>query len=137
MPEDHEEAIRSSFEAWNEGDFERWLQQAHPDCEYGPGILIGRTEGEQVVYRGRDELREFFDEWQTTWRTKLTIHSIEVYGNRALVLGRMRMTGNHSGATVEQDAAFISEVEDDRLRRLWSYPSHEAAREAIEAPARA
>ena len=52
MPEDHEEAIRSSFEAWNEGDFERWLQQAHPDCEYGPGILIGRTEGEQVVYRG-------------------------------------------------------------------------------------
>ena len=41
------------------------------------------------------------------------------------------MTGTQSGVSVEQRVAFIGEAEDGLLRRLWSYPSEEAARDAL------
>ena len=89
-----EAVIRHAFEAWNNGDFEGFLDTAHPDVEYTPGIVVGQAEGERVVYRGRDELRAFFDEWHSVWKTHLTLESIEPVGeNVVLILGRMRMTG--------------------------------------------
>jgi ketosteroid isomerase-like protein len=126
-----EALIRRSFDAWNAGDFEGWAAPAHPDAEYGPGIVIGRTEGERVVYRGREELRRFFDEWHSVWQTELTIGEIEEVAGWVLITGRMRMTGTQSGATVEQEVGWTAQLEDGRIRRIWSYPSHEEAREAL------
>lgn len=135
MPENapqppNEELIRRAFEAWNAGDFEGWLDNTHPDAEYCPGIVVGPAGGERVVYRGREELRKFFDEWHSTWKTHLTIESVEQVGDRVLVLGLMRMTGVQSGATAEQEVGWLVEVEGDRFRRLQSYPTQEAARAA-------
>ncbi len=127
-----EERFRRAFAAWNEGDFDRFLEEAHPDMEYSPGIVVSRAEGEPVVYRGRDEMRRFFDEWHSVWRSELTVLGNEEFGDRILVTGRMRMTGGQSGVSVEQRVAFIGEAEDGLLRRLWSYPSEEAARAALE-----
>ena len=125
-----EAVIRRAFEAWNREDFEGFLDAAHPDVEYAPGIVIGQAEGERVVY-GRDRLREFFDEWHTTWKTHLTLESIEPAGDdRVLILGKMRMTGAQSGASVEQEVGWLGYVENEQLRRLESFPTHEAARAA-------
>lgn len=130
-PQPDEDRVRRSFAAWNAGDLDGWLGEAHPEAEYGPGIVIGRTEGEHVVYRGHDELRRFFDEWHSVWHAELALGAVERIGERILILGRMRLTGPHSGATVEQEAGWVGETEDGLLRRLWSYPSHESARKAI------
>ena len=126
-----EDRFRRAFAAWNEGDFDRFLEEAHPEVEYSPGIVVSRAEGEPVVYRGRDELRGFFDEWHSVWRSELTVLGSEEVGDQLLVTGRMRMTGTQSGVSVEQGVAFIAEAEDGLLRRLWSYPSEEAARDAL------
>ena len=127
-----EAVIRRAFEAWNNEDFEGFLDAAHPDVEYAPGIVIGQAEGERVVY-GRDRLREFFDEWHTAWKTHLTLESIDPVGEDAiLILGRMRMTGAQSGASVEQEVGWVGYGEDGQLRRLESFPTHEAARAAAE-----
>ena len=132
MPPLDRDAVRRSFEAWNAGDFDGWLAETAPDPEYSPGIVIGRPEGERVVYRGRDELRRFFDEWHSTWKTELTILEIEDLGGRAFITGRMQMTGSQSGAAVEQEVAWIADLDDEgRLRRLRSYPTPESAREAL------
>jgi len=68
MPENaqppREEEMRRAIEAWNAGDFDAWLAEAHADFEYRPGIIVGPAEGEPIVYRSRDELRRFFDEWR-------------------------------------------------------------------------
>ena len=127
-----DEVIHRSFEAWNTGDFEGWLEGAHPDVEYAPGIVIGQAEGERVVYSGREQLREFFDEWHSRWQTHLTLESIEAVGERVLILCRMRMTGAQSGASAEQEVGFVARVEDEQLRRMDSYPTHEAARAMAE-----
>ena len=126
------DAVRRSFEAWNAGDFDGWLAEVAPNPEYSPGIVIGPAEGERVVYRGRDELRRFFDEWHSTWKTELTILEIEEVEGRVLISGRMQMTGTQSGATVEQEVAWIGDLDaEGRLQRLRSYPTPEIAREAI------
>lgn len=132
MPPLDREAIRRSFEAWNAGDFDGWLADVAPEPEYSPGIVIGPAEGERVVYRGRDELRGFFDEWHSTWKTELTILEIEEVDGRALITGQMRMTGTQSGATVEQEVAWIADLDaEGRLQRLRSYPTPETARDVI------
>ena len=132
MPPPDKQAILRSFEAWNAGDFDAWLAEVAPIPEYSPGIVIGPAEGERVVYRGRDELRRFFDEWHSTWKTDLTILEIEEVDGRVLISGRMRMTGTQSGATVEQEVAWIGETDGEgRLQRLRSYPTPEIAREVI------
>jgi ketosteroid isomerase-like protein len=128
-----EAVIRRAFEAWNNEDFESFLDTAHPDVEYVPGIVVGQAEGERVVYSGREELRAFFDEWHSAWKTLLTLESIEpVRENVVLILGRMRMTGAQSGASVEQEVGWVGLVEGEQLRRLESFPSHELARAAAE-----
>ena len=132
MPPLDREAIRRSFEAWNAGDFDGWLADVAPEPEYSPGIVIGPAEGERVVYRGRDELRGFFEEWHSTWKTELTILEIEEVDGRALITGQMRMTGTQSGATVEQEVAWIADLDaEGRLQRLRSYPTPETARETL------
>ncbi len=76
--------IRRQFEAWNRGDFDGWLgDEAHPDIEYEAGILVGRAEGEQAVFRGRKELRQFFDEWHSQWKMDMTIDELEQVGELA------------------------------------------------------
>jgi ketosteroid isomerase-like protein len=128
----HEAEMRHAFEAWNAGDFDAWLADAHPDFEYRPGIIVGPAEGEPIVYRSRDELRRFFDEWHSAWRMKLTMDRTEQLGDWMLVLGRAQFTGVQSGASAEQEVGFIAQSEDGRVRRIWSYPTHEAAQAAAE-----
>ena len=139
MPENDQQRVEASihraFEAWNRGDFEGFLDEAHPDVEYAPGIVVGQAEGERVVYSGREELRGFFDEWHSVWKTQLTLESIEMVGDAVLILGRMRMTGAQSGASAEQEVGWVGQVEDELLRRLESFPTHEAAQAAAEAGA--
>lgn len=127
-----ETPIRRAFDAWNARDFEGWLADVHPDGEYRPGIVVGRPEGERVVYRGREELRAFFDEWHSTWQTHVELDAIEQVGEVVLILATMRMTGSQSGASAEQEIGFVAMLEDDKLRSLESYPTQEAARAAAE-----
>ena len=126
-----EEQVKRAFDAWNKGDHAGWLADVHPDFEYAPGIVVGPSEGERVVYRG-EKLQAFFEEWHSQWRMEITVSYVEELADgRVLVLGRARLTGVQSGATFEQDVGWVGQVEGDQLRRLDSYPSHEAAREAV------
>ena len=128
-----EERIRRGFEAWNRGDFDAFLEDVNPDIEYRPGIVVSRAEGEPVAYRGRDELREFFEEWHSQWRMEIAVDATEEIGEWVVVLGRARLTGVQSGAAFEQDVGFIGQADDEgRLLRIYSYPSHAEARAAAE-----
>jgi len=129
-----DERIRRGFESWNRGDFDAFVEDVHPDIEYVPGIVVSRAEGEPVVYRGRDELFRFFDEWHSQWQMEIAVLEVEEIGEWFVVLGRAKLTGVQSGAAFEQDVGFIGQADEEvRLLRLYSYPSHEAARAAAAA----
>jgi ketosteroid isomerase-like protein len=124
---DRKEAFQRACDAWNAGDFEGWLADAHPQFEYEPGIVIGPAHGGTDVYRSRDRLRRMFDEWHSLWKMEFTANEIEEIGDWIVVLGQARMTGVQSGATVEQKIAWIMQFEGDLVRRMRSFPSHEEA----------
>jgi ketosteroid isomerase-like protein len=133
QPPPDEAAIRRQFDAWNRGDFEGWLgEEAHPDIEYEAGILVGRAEGKQAVFRGREELRQFFDEWHSQWRMEIKVGALERVGDWLLMAGSARLTGVQSGASIEQEIGVIAQYEDGLLRRLRSFPNPEMARAAAE-----
>jgi ketosteroid isomerase-like protein len=128
-----EATIRRQFDAWNRGDFDGWLgDEAHPDIEYEAGILVGRAEGRQAIFRGRDQLRQFFEEWHSQWKMEITVDKLEQVGAWLLMTGTAQLTGVQSGATVNQDIGLIAQYEDGKLRRLRSFPSPELARAAAE-----
>ena len=133
QPPPDKDAIKRQFEAWNQGDFDGWLgKEAHPDIEYEAGILVGRAEGVQAVFRGHEELRRFFDEWHTQWHMEFTVDEVELVGDCSLITGTARLTGVQSGVTVEQEVGLVGQYEDNLLRRIRSFPSQEQARAAAE-----
>jgi ketosteroid isomerase-like protein len=96
--------------------------------------VVGPAEGEPVVYRGREELRGFFDEWHSQWKMEITVGEVEQVGDWALILGRARLTGVQSGAAFEQDVGWVAQRDDEgRLLRMQSLPSHAEARAAFAA----
>ena len=128
LPEKRE-AFERACEAWNRGDFDGWLADTHPQFEYEPGMVIGPAHGGAAFY-GRDRLRRMFDEFHSHWRMEFTVDETEEIGDSTVFLGRARMTGIQSGATVEQGIGWVGQFEDGQVRRLRSFPSHEEARAA-------
>lgn len=79
--------LRAMQEAFNRGDFDDAVRFAHPEVELYPG-LSGPDTGKQ--YRGRDELRRFFETISDVWETQTIdpLEIIEIAGDRILVVER-------------------------------------------------
>src|SRR5207245_10192050 len=48
--------VRQTMEAWNRGEFERWISEFAPDCEWYP-TTEGGLLGEATRIRGHEGLR--------------------------------------------------------------------------------
>lgn len=75
MSKENVEAARKSIEAWNRGDVDAFLKSFHPDGEYVSDV-VGQVQSADNVYRGREEIRRFWDEWHSVW--DLTIEASEI-----------------------------------------------------------
>ena len=56
MSSQNVETVRRSFEGWNRGDVDAWLEGAHPEIVWSSDV-VRRVEGAEAVYRGTDEMR--------------------------------------------------------------------------------
>ena len=133
MSSQNVEIVRGSFEGWNRGDFDAWLEGAHPEIEWSSAI-VRRVEGAEAVYRGTDGMRRYWDEWHAVW--DVTIHLTETrdLGEVVLALARLHTRGRASGAGVDQPIAFVFEFDGGLARQVRSYLDPQ---EAIEAAGRA
>lgn len=117
--------IRRVFGAFNDRDWETWESLHDPDAEWvDPPEVPGSG-----VYRGRDEIRRFFDELLPIgddWRVE--VESIDAVGaNRVLMRGRSLLTGAASRMPLEDPIAQLFELENGRVRRVQTFRSHEKA----------
>jgi ketosteroid isomerase-like protein len=119
--------VLASFDAWNRGDFEGWVALAHPDVEFRPE-MVGQLEG--VVFRGREGLRRFWNEWHDLWEAvEVRVDQREWLGKRLLVLGGVSARGRNSGVAVTAPLAWLIEFEGEQIRWAASYLDAEAARD--------
>ncbi|HEX8856819.1 MAG TPA: nuclear transport factor 2 family protein [Thermoleophilaceae bacterium] len=123
-----EEISRRMLEAFNAQDLDAMLELYAPDAEVVP--VRGALEG--IVYRGHEGVRELERESAATWsERRLEDDSVEVRGDKALMLGRLSMRGRASGALTEQRAAFALHVRDGRIARLATHFDEAAARREL------
>jgi ketosteroid isomerase-like protein len=123
------DAVRMSLEAWNRGDVDGWLDASHPDIEWISEIAQA-LEGSHKVYRGREEMREYWDEWHELWKVTIEITEIRELGDKVVALARVRAQGATSGIDLDRQIAYLFEFEEGLARRVRSYFDTERALEA-------
>ncbi|MFL5780222.1 MAG: nuclear transport factor 2 family protein [Thermoleophilaceae bacterium] len=134
MSRENVEAMRRAFEAWNRDDFDGWVESAHADGEFVSDIAR-RFEGSQKVYRGRDGMREYWDEWRTVWHLAVEVSEIQDHGHLVLTLAHVSGHGRTSGVTLDADVAYVATFDDaGGIMRVRSYMDPAEARAAVQAP---
>src|SRR3954447_2824379 len=93
MSEENAEAFKRGLDAGNRRDIESFLETLDPEVEWHPG-LAALLEGEATVYRGREEVREMFqDLFEAFADLRFEISEIRDLGDRVLAVGEMRGRG--------------------------------------------
>src|SRR5438105_1007331 len=90
-----------SYDAFNRRDLETLLQLYDPRCEWHMSHYPAWPE--KRIYRGREGLTEFFDNWLDPWEEfYVEVKQVtDLPGDRAFVIGYNRGRGRLSGAQVE------------------------------------
>jgi ketosteroid isomerase-like protein len=117
-------------DAWNNADFGRWLEPAHPEMEWFPAIQR-QVEGGEAVYTGEPELRRFFDDWHELWGLVFELTETRDLGDTVLALAVIKTTGPASHVEVERAIGYVFEFEDGLMRRARAYLSAAEALEAV------
>ena len=120
-----------SYDAFNRKDLETLLQLYDPECEWHMSNFP--VWPEKRIYRGREGLAEFFDNWlDPSEEFYVEIKQVtNLPGDRALVIGYNRGRARLSGAQVElPPIAQIVDFRGGRILRIDNYLDVEEARKA-------
>jgi hypothetical protein len=123
-------AVRIAIEAANRGDYDAaFVLIPHGYETITPPELVGL--GFEPVYRGRDGRLRFQQRWiaelgDFQQETKEVID----FGDRILLLARMKGAGLSSGATFDSELAYLLTVAGGRLIREQDFRSYAEALEA-------
>lgn len=124
-----DELIRTTIDAFNRLDREAVEKLLCPDFELvSPMAEIrgGPYQGHSGAHQWVDDLEENFETLESTVDT-----ITEVRSDRYLVLGRAKIEGATSGLDYEQKVAWVTDIRDGRIRRVWlMFDQDEAARVA-------
>ena len=128
MSEENVETVRRAFAEYNRGDVEGALEEWHPtpfwDWSNGHGFDAG-------VYRGRDEIRAFWQERGAAWeevRFEL-IDLIEVEDDQ-VVVENVGYSRGREGIEVEARSAWLITFRDGKQTSLTLYQTKQEALEA-------
>jgi ketosteroid isomerase-like protein len=130
MSTENVDAVRRSFDGWNRGDVDAWLESAHPDIEWSSEIAR-RIEGTETVVRGTAAMRRFWDEWHSVWDMKVDVSEVRDLGETVLVIARLRAHGEASGVDLEGPVAYVFEFDGNLARTVRGYLNPQQALEAV------
>jgi ketosteroid isomerase-like protein len=127
MSQENMEVVRKLFASWNREDFDEAWSLCDTDLE----IDRSRSLVDARVYRGTEDVRQFWDEWRSTWATaRWEIDELIDTGDDVVVLGRFYGRGAESGATVEANVSQLMTVRNGKLVRGVLFQSRTDALEA-------
>jgi ketosteroid isomerase-like protein len=132
MSQENVEIVRRCLDAWNRGDFDGWMDSSHshPEIEWSSEVTM-RMEGSETVFRGRDGLRKYWDEWHSLWDVRIDPTEIRDLGGTVLVIAQTRTQVEASGIDIEGPVAYVFEFEGSLARRVRSYLDPSRALEAV------
>jgi ketosteroid isomerase-like protein len=124
------EASREAFARCNERDIDYWIENSQPDVEIWSKYAALDEAG---PYRGHAGMRE----WRAEIDRNFELHEVFAedlrdLGGQVLVLGGVHFRGKASSIEMRHPFAWLCEMQDGALSRMYFYSSHA---EAIEAAA--
>ena len=122
------QAVRDSYAALNSGDIEATLAVTASDVEWRESSALPDAD----VYRGRDALRAFLEEFLESWdRFHQEVEEVVVVGDRAALMIHLTARGRGSGAEVDARYAHVWTLRDGLGVRVDAYYDRDAALRAI------
>lgn len=113
------EAFKRGVEAANRSDAEAFLKLLHPDVEWHTVLPM---VGGDAVYRGIDEVRRsLVSLWDVLAGTHFEFPDIRDLGDRLIAIGRIRVTGDASGAAADSPFAFVIKFRGGKVYLIRSY----------------
>jgi len=125
------EAVEAAVRLWNQGDRAGFLAAFHPEGEWSSAIKR-QVEGGDGLYRGREEIGRFWDEWHAVW-DDLNIIVSEVRSPRdgcVFAFGAVHGIGIGGGVGLERPFGWVLQFEDGLIRDVRAYLSRDEALEA-------
>ena len=119
------------FQLWNAGERESFLALFRPEAVWSSAIKR-EVEGGEGLYRGREAIGRFWDEWHAVWE-ELEIIASEVSSPQegcVFAWGALRASGKASGAGTERPMGWVFRVEDGLIREVRAYLNREETLEA-------
>jgi ketosteroid isomerase-like protein len=130
MSQGNVEVVLKMFDGWNRGDIEAWLHASHPKVEYYSAVAA-LVDGRDRVWRGRAELRQFWDEWHSVWDLAVEVAQTRDFGDTVIAIGRFRTRGRASRLELDSPVAYVVEFESGLVRRVRAYLDPSKALEAV------
>jgi ketosteroid isomerase-like protein len=118
------ELAERGYGAWNDDDLDALLAICHPEVEYHTS---GVFPGLEPVYRGKDGIERWWDDFHEPWRQiKVIPERIAERPSGVAVLIRFEGTGRQG---IETTMQFINtiEIRDDLAYRFHSQPATDEA----------
>lgn len=130
VSEQNVEIVRRGMRAFNERDIEGLLATMHPEGEIelvgGFADIMG-----QKVFRGTHEVRRFFSDWFTTFKTmNVEFERFLEAGEQIVALTRLNATVKESDVPVETLGAVVWSFRDGNTSRMALYYDRQEALEA-------
>jgi ketosteroid isomerase-like protein len=131
VSQENVEIASRAVEAWNRVEFDLFLREWHPECEWRPAFPKG-TDGTGSVFRGHDGIRTAWDAVRAAW----TIYRLDVDGarqvdDRLVVLGHIYARGASSGIELESPWGAVVDVRGGKIIRAWDWLSRDEALKAV------
>ncbi len=128
MSQENLETVRRAFAEYNrddvEGALEEWAPDAVWDWSNGHGFDAG-------VYRGRDEIRAFWQERQAAWEEiRLEIVDLMEVDDNQVIVENVGYTRGRDGIEVEARSAWLIKFRDGKQTSLTLYQSKQEALQA-------
>ena len=120
--------IQAILAARNRGDWDALFAGIDPDAEWEP-------IAEAVVYRGREEISEYFARWDDAWEEfRIDTERIDVSRDEDLALLAARYRGRGKGSAVDVDGNFYTvwELRQGRVLRCREYAQENEAQAEFE-----
>ena len=123
MPETNVEMATRGVEAFNAGDVDSVLEDAHPDI-----VFIPMRASVQGAYHGHQGLREFFADNAENWdEFRIMVEEVIDRGDQVIVVSTLHLRGKGSGVQVTTPSAALLTYSDGKLVRFEELRDRERA----------
>jgi ketosteroid isomerase-like protein len=129
MSQENVELVRESFDAWNRGDLDNFLENISPEWEWHPARLFPGTD---AVYHGKEGFTRFWNTFREPWESiRVEVERIEDLGDRVLALMMFHAKGKGSGVDVTGEYANVFTIRDGLVTYQVGYGDWRSALDAV------